>query len=77
MQMTVPDEVREPLVEAVRGQLGLPHRSRFSAERAVDTVLAHLEQVGWVSPHGTYYTMGSPLNDTPVYRIRITRDEKP
>lgn len=66
--MTVPEDVREALVEALKetGPYWLTSDGTLvEVERAVDTVLAHLEQVGWDQPYDTTHVKAEP-----VYRIR-------
>lgn len=66
-------DVREMLIEALHHPDVLP--TCEAAERAVDTVLAHLEQVGWEVKvpgwPGSALTKVSTWSDkTPVFRIR-------
>lgn len=74
--VVVPDDVREALVEEARklteqrldaGEPYSPHGE------GVDTVLSHLEQVGWLGPYGIIPGgMDNEPNEkwAPIYRIR-------
>lgn len=74
--MNVPEEVRDELVEAVyEADTMIGRMSRPDCERAVDTILSRLEQVGWHSPWAINWSVALHPehwveSDVPVYRFK-------